>query len=631
MGNAAATYLAPTYPDTPSALHNLIFFLGIDHRTGTFRNYSVNPIDSVPGAAPLEAALARLWLRAGSQTQFRAFGTRAEWPGAPDTLFARFAAAIPADARRPLAIFVANLDDALYWWQIAVRNVPGDLRAQVFAVRDLGDTQGDGTKYYPQYDDAAALIDESSLYYAGMKVAVACESLARTLSGLPSGTWPAGKTPVTIETPFGALVVGTPGRDDFLGPALAIVDPGGDDTYHGNVGASIDPDRPFGVVVDIAGNDRYVTTTDYAQGVGIFGAGIVVDWAGDDTYTAANHAQGLGVFGLGVLYDRAGDDKLDMHVSGQGCGYFGVGLCLDGGGKDEYRLWGEGQGHGGVGGGVGVMATYGGDDFYYAEPDAEIAGRADYHSEGKIAANNAQGSGGGRRGDGSDGHAWAGGLGVIIDIGGNDRYESGNWSLGIGYWFGTGIVYDSEGDDVYRSVYFTQASGAHFCNGVMIDEAGNDRHELWFNKGAAIAFGWDYTNALLIDKSGNDLYDGGQGCVAVSSGRSTAILYDGGGDDEYRADAGKEGLGLASPRDDFFKPSPVAPYMYYSPEIGFLIDCGGKDKYLRKSEDGSTTADTLAIDGTIWRNPAADTAKLHGGGFDFPDGTIPELGVWDGE
>ena len=53
---------------------------------------------------------------------------------------------------------------------------------------------------------------------------------------------------------------------------------------------------------------------------------------------------------------------------------------------------------------------------------------------------------------------------MIIDIGGDDRYESGNWSLGIGYWFGTGIVYDSEGDDIYRSVYFTQASGAHFCN-----------------------------------------------------------------------------------------------------------------------------------------------------------------------
>ena len=32
-----------------------------------------------------------------------------------------------------------------------------------------------------------------------------------------------------------------------------------------------------------------------------------------------------------------------------------------------------------------------------------IAGRADYHSGGKVAANNAKGVGSGRRGDGSDG------------------------------------------------------------------------------------------------------------------------------------------------------------------------------------------------------------------------------------
>ena len=85
-------------------------------------------------------------------------------------------------------------------------------------------------------------------------------------------------------------------------------------------------------------------------------------------------------------------------------------------------------------------------------------------------------------------------------------------------------------------MYFVQASGAHFCNAALIDESGNARHALWENKGAAIAFGWDYTNALLIDKSGDDYYDGGQSCVALSTGRSHVLLYDGEGDDDRTAD-----------------------------------------------------------------------------------------------
>jgi hypothetical protein len=147
-----------------------------------------------------------------------------------------------------------------------------------------------------------------------------------------------------------------------------------------------------------------------------------------------------------------------------------------------------------------------GDDKYTAEPMADVVNRGDYHSEHKINVNSAQGAGMGRRGDGSDGHSWAGGLGALIDISGNDYYYSGNWTLGCGYWFGTGLVYEGSGDDHYKSVYFTQASGAHYCIGAILDEGGNDTHELWETAGAGLAFGWDYTNALLFNLGGNDKY-----------------------------------------------------------------------------------------------------------------------------
>ena len=629
MGNAADMYLDVDQPDTPSVVYNLIYYLGVGQRVGGFRNYSANPVEVVGGESPLQASLARLWAREGLPLEYRAFGARADWRGMPDSLMAWFTAEVRPSLRYPLARFVANIEDALGWWEIAVRNVPPELRSRLFEIRDLADTQGDGTRYYPELDDIARLLDEQSLYYACLKLAQSSDRLARDLRDLGALPSQPHEKPTVLETPFGRIIVGTPGVDRFEGPALAIVDPGGSDTYVGNVGASTSPAHPFGIVVDASGDDSYTSVSDWAQGAGILGCGLIYDREGDDQYSARNGAQGFGLFGLGFVYDRSGNDRFEMHSSGQGCGYFGIGLLLDGGGKDEYRIWAEGQGQGGIGGGVGVLATRGGDDLYYAEPDAEIAGRADYHSDYKIAANNVQGSGNGRRGDGADGHSWAGGLGVLIDIGGNDRYLSGNWSQGIGYWFGTGILYDSEGDDLYRSVYFTQASGAHFCNAALIDEAGNDRHELGYNKGAAIAFGWDYTNALLIDKSGNDYYGGGQSCLGLSTGRSTVLLYDGSGDDEYRLDEGKAGMGEASPRDDFFVPSPVSPYMYYSRSIGLLLDTGGRDRYLRVAEDGAVHTDSLAGDGCNWNNPAADSGGLFGGGRDLPDGGVPDFSIWD--
>ncbi len=203
---------------------------------------------------------------------------------------------------------------------------------------------------------------------------------------------------------------------------------------------------------------------------------------------------------------------------------------------------------------MGVLADASGADRYYCEPYAEKVGRADYHSDYLVASSNAQGVGSGRRGDGSDGHAWAGGLGVLVDLAGDDHYEAGNWSQGTGYWFGTGILYDGDGDDLYRSVYFTQASGAHFAIGAIIDEAGDDRHELFENAGAGLAFGWDFTNALLFDRSGNDHYEAKIISLGLAEIRSNAFLVDLDGDDTYRLGRGQRGFGASDFREEYRVP-----------------------------------------------------------------------------
>ena len=150
----------------------------------------------------------------------------------------------------------------------------------------------------------------------------------------------------------------------------------------------------------------------------------------------------------------------------------GIGLLLDASGNDDHYLHADGQGFASVGG-VGVLADRSGDDTYVAEPDAKKSGRPSYHSDRKVSVSNAQGCSMGRRGDGADGHSWAGGLGALIDVEGNDKYTSGNWSMGTGYWFGTGLLYDGGGNDSYDGHVWSQATGAHFCIGALIDDGGH--------------------------------------------------------------------------------------------------------------------------------------------------------------
>ena len=157
---------------------------------------------------------------------------------------------------------------------------------------------------------------------------------------------------------------------------------------------------------------------------------------------------------------------------------------------------------------MGVLADRMGDDTYTAVRDAKITGRPSYHSPGEdITVNNAQGCAMGRRGDGADGHSWAGGLGALLDSEGHDRYTSGNWTMGTGYWFGTGILHDGAGNDEYRGVCYSQGTGAHFCIGALVDEAGDDLHIGEATSNMSIGWGHDFTIGLLVNVGGNDIYE----------------------------------------------------------------------------------------------------------------------------
>jgi hypothetical protein len=184
----------------------------------------------------------------------------------------------------------------------------------------------------------------------------------------------------------------------------------------------------------------------------------------------------------------------------------------------------------------------------------------------------------GRRGDGADGHSWAGGLGALLDGAGNDVYTAGNWSMGTGYWFGIGVLHDRDGDDEYHGVAWSQGSGAHFCIGICLDEGGNDLHAAEENSHLSLGMGHDFTVALLVDLGGDDRYRVDGSGLGQSLNRSVAMLIDVGGDDRYESEDVHR-PGTAANNERFRARGGARTYFAETTSLGLFLDVGGADRY----------------------------------------------------
>jgi hypothetical protein len=526
---------------------------------------------------------------------------------------------LPSGISPILGQLVLNIIDAHYWAELAFRKVDARDRIAVATRLNVGDEMIDAWDYCPAIDDVARTWDEASMWYAGQKCVQALDDARIALKALDLHDVP--DFIFDWETPWGWIRVRGDGNDIVDGDrSLLVVDLGGDDMYMDDVAAST-ANRPISLLLDMAGNDEYLSENSPAQGAGLCGIGVLIDDAGDDSYETRRYGQGVGQFGLGLCADLAGDDKYFTEFSGQGCGYFGIGLLFDIAGDDAYKLYGDGQGLGGVAG-VGVLADRVGNDTYTAVREHSVTGRPSYHSpDNDVCVSNAQGCGMGRRGDGADGHSWAGGLGALLDGEGNDVYTAGNWCMGTGYWFGIGVLHDRAGDDEYHGVVYSQGTGAHFCIGVCIDEAGNDQHLAEENSNSSLAWAHDFTIGILLDVAGNDLYSVDTSGLAYSVNRSVAMVIDTGGDDTYQTDfekrrAGKQGLkpGFAMNNEGFRARDGVGTYFADTTSIGLFLDVGGNDTYWDEIQNNTHWLDPP--DSPNWED------RNFSVGVDRADGTV---------
>ena len=565
--------------------------LGVDPKFGGFRGYTANVLAE---EIPLDEAILRLTEAARRATKINTFAMELPYPRPRETL-AETVQMLPEGVSPILGQLLLNIVDAQRWAELAMRKVDAADRAVIATRYDLTWEMIDAYDFCPQVQDVARDWDEASMWNAGQKAVQALDFARVALKKLELKDVP--DFAFDWNSPWGWIRIRGSGNDTIPGDdALLIVDLGGDDLYTGPCAAST-ATRPIGLVLDMAGNDRYESDRP-AQGAGICGVGILVDDAGDDVYRAVRYAQGMGQFGFGLCADLGGKDDYFLEFGGQGCGYFGIGLLFDVAGDDQYKLYGDGQGLGGVSG-VGVLADRSGNDRYEAVRQNSVTKRPSYHSPDlDVCVSNAQGCGLGRRGDGADGHSWAGGVGALLDGDGDDYYTSGNWAMGTGYWFGIGILHDRAGNDEYRGVCYTQATGAHFCIGVLIDEAGDDKHLAEENQHSSLAWAHDFTISILLDAEGNDLYSTGVGGISYSINRSISMLFDLAGDDVYETDVErrekeKNGMqpGFAKNAEGFRARGGVGTYFADTTSLGLFLDVGGKDKYWGDLKDNQTWLD----------------------------------------
>lgn len=244
----------------------------------------------------------------------------------------------------------------------------------------------------------------------------------------------------------------------------------------------------------------------------------------------------------------------------------------------------------------------------------------------------------------------AGLVGLVIDIAGDDRYlGNGPGSIGGGL-AGVGVLIDLDGDDVYQSGHLAQ--GAALCGvGLLRDEAGNDRY---LAQSAAQGFAF-WGAGLLLDEAGDDLFSSTLLSQAFGGPRGYGLLRDGGGDDRYLADglvpstygtrdifqgwsqgvgagvrgASSGGIGLLVDLSgrDLYQAGNFSQGTGYFFGLGALVDRAGSDRYLGSRYVQGTAAHQAAgvlIDAAGNDRYVGNPAAAQGAGWDAAVGIVED-------
>ena len=360
------------------------------------------------------------------------------------------------------------------------------------------------------------------------------------------------------------IAIGDEGKNIYNGNFDIIIDPGGDDVY--NIEGNDKLSDNFSCIIDLAGNDYYSSNDNFTLAGSVFSSGFIFDKEGDDTYKGTNVTLGSAICGIGLLYDESGNDTYFANSFSIGASAFGLGLLIDKNGNDIYSANTYSQGFG-MTEGVGAIIDNNGNDSYLINSLSLDIGRYEDHYISMC-----QGYGLGMR------PYYAGGIGLIIEGGGNDIYNTDIFGQGGAYWYGLGAIVDKSGHDKYNSYQYAQGSGIHLAVGLLKDLDGWD---FYSSNGVSQGCGHDYAFGLLYDVKGNDNYSAYSLSQGAGNANGIGILIDESGRDGYLNKEPKNTRGYGNPRREYGS-------------LGIFLDASGKDFY------SVADLDSLLINKSTW-------------------------------
>lgn len=422
-------------------------------------------------------------------------------------------------------------------------------------------------------------VDPAFLFAAGQDITAAVQSAASALSTTPNTaaySW-------RLTTAWGDIILNGAGDHQYVDPkALLIIDTGGNDTYV-NCPAQKGASHWLSVVIDTDGDDKYLSESANPDtpvnqnparssqrglpgpGSAFLGVTVLYDTKGNDLYRSARSSFGSATFGVAVHVDLEGDDTYDTYADSLGYGKFGIGLLIDREGNDTYQGFTQTMGVGMVGG-VGMLLDQSGNDKYLAETQV-----IDFPSPQDPTQNvtMGMGAGNGSRMDYVNGRSLAGGVGILMDVRGNDEYRGGVFAQGIGYWMGLGVLYDLDGYDTYHAVWYAQGAAAHFAVGALIDNNGNDTYTVTTNMSHGA--GHDFSFGFLWDDQGDDIYRAGNLALGAGNANGIGFFVDMEGTDTYDP-SGNIVLGRSAPVQE-------GSFRTRAFSLGLFLDGYGNDTY----------------------------------------------------
>ena len=494
----------------PALLHWLAVMTGFE---------AVQPRPTTPPSSELKSdAIDPLAAALSWMTPF-AENAHLPWPPAlPDR------AKLPDPLRAELSAMIVSIGQAHALLRRALARMPASidtemLRSQLTRPGDAP-VGGEG-RMLPQL---LPLLDRAALVAGMVELTAATERLHQFLSvtsALPAISW-------SLSTPLGVIIVDTTGDNNVrrLTKPLLVLDVGGDDQYEFTAAPAA---RHIAVVLDHGGNDRYVANVDGADPSGAaLGYGILWDSNGNDLYQGRHFAQAAALFGAALLIDSAGINRFVAAGHAQGYAFGGIALLLSSPANDEFTAQTHAQASAGPEA-VAVLIDRGGDDRYTLDNTPLLLPSPQLPTHNTSMG---QGAGRGLRARSTDGLSATGGIGVLIDLAGNDRYTAQVFTQGAGYYEGLGMLIDASGADRFEAAWYAMGAAAHQAAGVVLKSGtGNDRYVATHSTSLGAAH--DLSIAAFLDEGGDDDYALGDLGFGASHDDGVAAFVDLAGRDRY--------------------------------------------------------------------------------------------------